>query len=214
MVLDVGASVGAFAVGLRAAGYHGRIVSIEPLSTSFTQLAIACESDPQWECLHLALGSHPGAATLNVSRNAASSSLLPMEERLSIIEPRAKFGGTERCTVATLDELRERVLRDGDRAYLKLDVQGAELEVLRGSEAALKQCEIIQAELSVVPLYTGAPLLQDVVLHLDDRGFGLLAIESAWADPRTGLILQVDGIFARSDPSIGRVDRSLAQARQ
>ena len=197
VVLDVGANEGLYAVRLRAAGYRGRIVSFEPLSAMFAKLADASAADPGWDALQLALGTEPGAAVLNVAGNWASSSLLPMSERHRTAEPRSAYVAAEECVVATLDGLREDVLRPGERAYLKLDVQGSELAVLRGGERTLEQVEVVQAELSLVQLYDGAPLFGEVVAHLDARGFGLLAVEPAFVDPATGAILQLDGLFAR-----------------
>lgn len=80
---------------------------------------------------------------------------------------------------------------------MKLDVQGFELEVLRGAVRTLEQIEVLEAELSLVPLYDGAPLFGDVVRYLDERNFGLLGREPGFADPRTGALLQVDGLLAR-----------------
>lgn len=198
VVLDVGANEGLFALGLRAAGYDGRLVSFEPLSDAFAKLEAASAGDSRWECLRLALGARSGTATLNVAANWASSSFLPADPRLPAIEPRTAYVGTEESAVATLDDLRARVLRPGERAYLKADVQGLELDVLRGAEEALEQVDVIDVELSLVPLYERAPLLGDVVRHLDERSFGLLALEPAFSDPATGAILQVDGLFART----------------
>jgi FkbM family methyltransferase len=197
VVLDVGANEGLFGLRLRRLGYRGRIVSFEPLSQAFAKLEAASAEDPAWECRRLALGARSGTATLNVAANWASSSLLAQDPRLPAIEPRTAYVGAEECTVTTLDELRGEVLRPGERTYVKVDVQGLELDVLRGGEATLEQVELLDVELSLVPLYEGAPLLGEVVRHLDERRFGLVALEPAFADPATGAILQLDGLFAR-----------------
>jgi FkbM family methyltransferase len=197
VVLDVGANEGLYALRLRAAGYRGRIVSFEPLSAMFAKLADASAPDPDWQVLRVALGARAGVATLNIAGNWASSSLLPMSERHRTAEPRSTYVDVEECPLATLDGLREEVLRPGERAYLKLDVQGSELDVLRGGERTLEQVDVVQAETSLVPLYDGAPLFGDVVAYLDGREFALVAVEPAFVDPATGAILQLDGLFTR-----------------
>jgi FkbM family methyltransferase len=148
-VLDVGANEGLYAARLRAGGYRGRIVSFEPLSAAFAKLERASADDPDWQCIQTAVGARRGTAVLNVAGNWASSSLLPMDERLPQIEPRTAYVGTQECTVETLDDLGPRALRSADRAFLKLDVQGYELEALLGAEQTLRQVEAVEVELSL-----------------------------------------------------------------
>jgi len=208
VVLDVGASSGKFATGLRAAGYAGRIVSFEPLETSFSRLEHAGELDARWQRLPVALGAATGAAVLNVARNEASSSLYGMERRHTDAEPRSVYAGTQECRVLRLDELRGELISPDARLYLKLDVQGSELDVLRGAVEAIEQIEVVEVELSLVRLYTGTPLATEVLEHLDRLGFGLISLEPAWVDPVTRTILQLDGILVRGPDSEALVTRS------
>ncbi len=55
--------------------------------------------------------------------------------------------------------------------YLKLDVQGAELDVLRGSVRLLDQTAVIQCEVEFLPMYKGQPLFAEVDAFLRARGF-------------------------------------------
>jgi FkbM family methyltransferase len=197
VLLDVGANEGLFARRLRANGYRGRIVSFEPLSAMFAKLEAAAADDPNWICVNVALGAKPDRLQLNRAGNWASSSLLAMNPRHSQAEPRSAYVGTEECEVARLDDLRAEFLEPGEPVYLKLDVQGYELEVLRGAVRTLEQVGVMEAELSLVALYDGAPLFGEVVSYLDEHGFALLGLEPGFADSRTGALLQVDGLFAR-----------------
>jgi FkbM family methyltransferase len=183
----------------RAASARRRIVSFEPLSAAHAQLAAQAAKDPDWECRRLALGSEPGTAEINVAGNSWSSSLLEMGERHRRSAPESEYVDTEKVEVARLDDVWSELVADGDRAWLKLDVQGFELEALRGAEASLPQIAGIQAELSLVLLYEGAPLYRDVIDHLDERGFRLAGFEQGFEDLDTGETLQVDGVFVRSD---------------
>jgi FkbM family methyltransferase len=197
VVLDAGANEGLFGVRLRAGGYRGRIVSFEPLSAAFAKLEQAAAADPRWECRQVALGAHAGRAVLNVAGNWASSSLLPMKRRLRKAEPRVAYVGTEECEVATLDDLRAEILQQQERAYLKLDVQGFELEVLRGAAATLEQVDVLDVELSLARLYDRAPLSDEVVHYLEERRFSLVETEPSFVHPKTKKTLQVDGLFVR-----------------
>jgi len=200
VVVDAGANEGLFARRLRDEGYAGRIISFEPLSSVFVLLALAAADDPAWECHRLALGSAPGEITMQVAQNLASSSFLAVEDELRTAETRVATIGSEECSVTTLDIVATELFDPRDRLYLKLDVQGFELEALRGAAQTLEQVAVLDVELSATPLYRGAPSADEVVAHLADRGYRLLQTEPAYVHPRTHETLQVNGIFVRDAP--------------
>ena len=80
---------------------------------------------------------------------------------------------------------------------LKIDVQGAELAVLRGI-ANLDRIDFVYVELSFVELYEGQPLYADVQRELTARGFALRgAFNQAFTDHFGPT--QLDCLFARVD---------------
>ena len=96
LVLDVGANKGQFGLSLRnQIGYRGRIVSFEPLSEAFAELRRIAARDVAWSCHNLALGDETGSATINISANSHSSSLLPVSEHTLEIEPSVAYLGHE-----------------------------------------------------------------------------------------------------------------------
>jgi FkbM family methyltransferase len=198
VVLDVGANAGQYGSSIRTAGYDGRVVSFEPLRQAFEALAATAAADRMWDCHQVGLGAHAGRARLNMSQDLEASSLLPMEERHVRHCPTSAYMGSEMVDVERLDSLASSLLLAGQRAYLKLDVQGYELQVLRGSEASLPGIAVVEAEMSLVPLYAGGPLYRDVIDYLADRGFDLISVEGITEEPDTGHMLQVDGVFVRA----------------
>jgi FkbM family methyltransferase len=197
MVLDVGAAVGSYGRWIREAGYTGRICSFEPLSAAFKQLERNTAEDPLWECRNLALGPEPGTAEINVAGNSDSSSLLPMEERHERAAPSSVYVGTETVEVTTIDDLWDEIVGDARKPFLKLDVQGYELETLRGATKNLSKLHGIQTELSLVPLYEGGPLWLEVIEFMREHGFHIAGLEAGYTDPESGEMLQADGIFVR-----------------
>lgn len=78
---------------------------------------------------------------------------------------------------------------------MKLDVQGAELDVLQGAKETIHGVEVLVAELSLHEVNHGAPRLADVTKALDDLDFAMFDVLTM---PRTdGLMLQVDAVFVR-----------------
>jgi FkbM family methyltransferase len=64
--------------------------------------------------------------------------------------------------------------------FLKIDVEGGELRVLRGAEALLAQHRVlfILTEFNLTPFYAEHPSLGDQQVHLAERGFRLLDFEA------------------------------------
>ena len=199
LVLDVGAAGGGYGSTLRSFGYTGQIVSFEPLSAAFAELTATIGDDPKWSARHTALGSEPGEATINVASNGTSSSILPMLESHTAAAPDVQYVGQETISVARLDDEVGELLTSYRRLFLKIDTQGFEREVLAGGVATVEASVGLQLELSFVPLYEGGMLVDDAVAWAYDHGFQLVGIEQGYAAP-SGEILQVDGVFVRSEP--------------
>jgi FkbM family methyltransferase len=195
MVLDVGANKGQYGRAIRRAGYTGSLVSFEPLPDAFVKLC--SRADARWTCERMALGEEDGQTEIHVSENSASSSLLPILQSHVDAEPQSAYIASVRVPLRRLDSVAPKFLRPIDHVWLKLDVQGYELPVLRGSPNTLLQTKVIESELSLVPLYDNQVLYREMIDYLDSLGFTLVGLDRGFTDTRTGHVLQVDGIFAR-----------------
>jgi FkbM family methyltransferase len=198
LVLDVGANDGQYGHTLRESGYKDAIISFEPLADAFERLRVHSVGDSAWESHNVALGECDGIETLHVAGNSWSSSMLPMEERHLQSAPESAYVGDVQVHVSSLDSLFPDHLAAAGPAYLKLDVQGFEMAVLRGAEACLARVPLIEIELSVVPLYEGQALYREALDHLGSRGFDLVALWEEMVDPVTGTLLQFDAIVSRA----------------
>jgi FkbM family methyltransferase len=197
LLLDGGANIGQYAVRTRWAGYEGRIVSFEPMRAAYAKLSARAEQDPDWECRREGLGSEVGDGEIHVSGNSHSSSLLEMKERHLRSAPGSAYVGSEEISLVTLDSIWDELVGASDRPFLKLDVQGFELEALRGARRSVSRLRGVEAELSLIPLHEGAPTYKEVIDHLEAAGFRLAGLEPGFFDPETAELLQADGIFVR-----------------
>lgn len=204
VVLDVGANIGQFALGLRGAGYRGRIVSFEPLSAAWRQLSHAARRDPCWEVPPaVALGAGDGEVEINVSGNSVSSSILDMLHSHASAAPESRYVARERVPLRRLDSIARDLVAPDARPFLKIDAQGYEAQVLEGAGGLLERVAGLQLELSLVPLYAGQALYRELIDRLDAAGFEPWALWPGFADPASGRMLQVDAAFFRRPGSDG-----------
>lgn len=201
VVLDVGANSGQYASGLRGAEFKGRIISLEPLSEPFSLLAHQASTDPLWDCRRCALGDVDGSISINVSgSDMQSSSVLPMLPSHRDTLPEASYIGTEEVPIYRLDSLAPTLLQPSDVAFLKIDVQGYEKQVLAGGKSTVTdRCVGLQLELSLLPLYEGDMLIREALDLVYSLGFTLTGLLPGFTDLRNGRMLQADGIFFRAD---------------
>lgn len=165
-VLDVGANAGQFATSLRYIGYRGTIVSFEPIPEVFAELCRTMLGDRRWSGHNLALGETVSVLELNVMESSIYSSFnAPTDEQ----------GGRNRvrrtCSVPVLRLDHFLGGQDLGRTLLKVGTRGYEMQVLRGLGDRLGALRAILCEVSVNPIYRGAPSVNEVVDHLSAQGF-------------------------------------------
>lgn len=75
-IFDVGANRGQYGLLLRSLGYKGRIISFEPVKSTFDILLAASAKDSSWDVYNYALGSEDTTKTIRVIKNSDLSSFL------------------------------------------------------------------------------------------------------------------------------------------
>jgi FkbM family methyltransferase len=197
-VLDIGANSGQFAEYLRKdLGYTKRILSFEPLSSAFSLLKAKTDNDPYWDAFNIALGDTEGPSEIYIARNSYSSSLLDMLPSHLRSAPNSGYTGKETVEVKKLDSIFENLCDVNSTVYMKIDTQGFESKVLKGAQNALQRIHTVQMEMSLVPLYKGEMLFDELYSLMNEYGYSLVAIMPGFADINSGQLLQVDGIFHR-----------------
>ena len=84
--------------------------------------------------------------------------------------------------------------RFGSPDLLKLDVQGYELEVLKGATAVLASQPLVLLEVSLLEYNSGAPLAHDVVAWLAARQYRIVEVFDL--SRRGDVMVQMDLLFA------------------
>ncbi len=110
-------------------------------------------------------------ATFHETNRSATSSLLapntPLLEKFQNLAEVVTLVATHAVSTVRIDDLAEL----GNVDFIKIDVQGAELAVLRNGVRALSKALVVQTEVEFVELYRGQPLFADVDAFLRSQGF-------------------------------------------
>lgn len=197
-LFDIGANVGRYALIMRKAGYSGKIISFEPMSAAFEQLKNNSKNDKNWIINHYGLGNENTETEINISNNSYSSSILNIMPSHVESAPNSRYVAKEEIQLKTFDSVFNSFYEKGSRIMMKIDTQGFEKQVLEGAENSLKNIDILQLEMSLVPLYENEMLYLDMIHYLSSKGFHLYSLESGFSNPKTGQLLQADGIFVRN----------------
>jgi FkbM family methyltransferase len=192
-VLDIGANRGQFALVARHCNPGARIISFEPLQRPASTFRKVFAKDKKVAFHWAAIGIETGRQTIHVSARDDSSSLLPISKEQCQLFPGTHEDHTETIEVRTLDEVisHEDVISP---ALLKLDVQGYELEALKGCESLIDLFYYVYVECSFVELYENQALADEVIRYLDERGFSLTGVYNLAYD-KQGLAIQGDFLF-------------------
>lgn len=146
-----------------------KVMWIEALPDTFEILKSNINSFKNQTAMNVILGDRNlDSVDFNVSNNGQSSSLLKFSDGNG-------FQGvvTSRVIQApmrTLNSL-EKDIPFSDLDFWVIDVQGAELLVLRGASEALKSCQTLLVEVSTTQFYQGGVLWSELLGFLENAGF-------------------------------------------
>jgi FkbM family methyltransferase len=107
--------------------------------------------------------------------------------------------GNERASTAPMRVLDSLVAKESLPLpdLVKLDVQGAELDVLTGSSGIVEHAEVILAEVSLYRLRKDMPTALELWSWLDSKGFALYDVVSMLRREKDDALVQMDFLFLR-----------------
>ena len=150
------------------------IVLFEPLNENFDILTKKAEHlNANIQGYQVALGPESGTATMYVSDNEKqSSSILKPKVHLTH-HPHVKFPETEEVVVGRMDDY-----NTGNYNFLNMDVQGYELEVLKGATETLKKVNYVYCEVNRAEVYENNAYVEEIDEFLS--GYGMKRVETDW----------------------------------
>ena len=153
------------------------IILFEPLSDCFDVIGYKCQDlNANIEGHQVALGSERGIAKMYVSDNEKqSSSILKPKVHLTH-HPHVKFPETEDVEVHLLDDYLPNIK---DYNFINMDVQGFELEVLKGGTKVLEQVNYVYCEVNRDEVYENNAYVEEIDEFL--AGYGMERVETDWA---------------------------------
>ncbi|HEY9824593.1 MAG TPA: FkbM family methyltransferase [Stenomitos sp.] len=95
----------------------------------------------------------------------------------------------------TIDSIVQEHYSDRPPELLKIDVQGYELEVLKGAEQTLPYLQGILAEVNLIDIHQGVSLFAETVSWLHERGWGAFDICELHRRPLDDALWQIDVLF-------------------
>jgi len=142
----------------------------------------------------VAAGAENKEVTLNVHDDISGSSLFPQVEG-------KVFDGEARPTpMRRLDSLLPESLEHP--VLLKLDTQGAEIEILKGLGSRIDEIDLLIVETTMMQVRHGIPEFADVVRFCDDAGFAVYDVLEGHMRALDGALAQIDLAFVRKDSAL------------
>ncbi len=170
------------------------IFVFEPIKTNFQEIEKAAARTNRWQLINKAVGSQIGTTEINISERITASSLLEMDSNIGgVYGDMLKTQRKETIEITTLDAA---LPANKSVDIIKMDVQGFEMEVLKGAENTLIRTKVIVLEINNHDGYRGGPTYFEIDAYLRQRNFQLFDLLPNLRDE--GKLLDWDAIYVNS----------------
>lgn len=186
-IIDAGAFRGEWSTLAREIFPDAQLLLIEPQPRLKNHLLDVCAQLGRAALQPALLGRAPSTARFAVA--ASNSRIIPADYAPSPLEVIVEL------PVRRLADIAAETAFD-DAQFLKLDLQGHELEALAGAGPLFGRAEVILIEVSLIPI-GGVPLIAEVITAFSEKGYRLYDIFGANHRRLDGALWQTDLIFVR-----------------
>lgn len=193
-IVDVGANRGQFALIARKVFPEAKIFSFEPLEEPAQIFRSIFVNDQNVKLYPFAVGREKMKSTLHVTRDDDSSSMLAVTQTQLKMFPGAEETELREVAIFPLSEVLDASSLPA-ASLLKIDVQGFEMEVLKGCEDILNKFSQLYIECSFIELYKDQVLAYEIISWLAQRDFVLSGIHNLYYE--NGRSIQGDFLFSK-----------------
>jgi FkbM family methyltransferase len=177
IILDIGGGIGAAAKLFNQSFPENKILIFEPVTDNYNAIKARYSSFSNIEIIKYAVGNENSQKQINIANRITSSSILPLAvDSTSTIFNENYLGQTrvENIEIVRLDDFLAK--ESTEIGIMKIDVQGFEMDVLKGAEMTLKKTDIVILEANNHDGYVGSSKYYEIDNYLREHNFTLFDI--------------------------------------
>lgn len=199
---DIGANKTDWSRMLKKTFPNTNMCLIDPLEEMKVHMEKFCYEFPGSTFIVSGVGSKSEKQILTINGENLEGSTMMIEKIPSYFRENKQ----REVNVITIDELiKKKELEIPD--LVKLDIQGFELEALKGGEILFGTTEIFIIEISLFKFNNHTPDITEIINFMNDKGYVIYDIPSYIRRPFDGALAQIDICFTRKDSELRITNR-------
>lgn len=192
-ILDVGANSTLWSRMAQAVFPEAKFYMIEPQIEMKEKLESFCKEFSNSSYFMAGAGARSELMTLTIWDDLQGSSFLPLKNES--LKDKGKQREIEIITIDSLIESSEIKIPE----LIKLDIQGFELEALKGAEKTFGLTEVFILEVSLFSFENRMPIFYEVIDFMKRRGYVVYDFPSFLRRPLDGALGQCDVCFVKEN---------------